>query len=74
MHALPKDTESCIVWLAPHAPGCGPRRRWRDVIRKDLKDIEVNEDELYEATRSRAGWRAMCRLGMDRQAEAQVAQ
>ena len=44
------------------------------MIRKDLKDIEVNEDKLYEATRSRAGWRAMCRLGMDRQAEAQVAQ
>ena len=45
------------------------------MIRKDLKDIEVNEDEWYEeATRSRAGWRATCKLGMERQEEAQVAQ
>ena len=52
-------------WLSQPRPRCGPRRRWKDVIRKDLKDIEVNEDEWYEeATRSRPGWRATCKLGM----------
>ena len=49
-------------------------KRWRDVIRKDLKDIEVDEDEWYEeAVRSRPGWRAMCRLGMENRAEVQAA-
>ncbi len=45
------------------------------MIRKDLKDTEVKEDERYEeATRSRANWRATCRLGMERHAEDQVGQ
>ena len=45
------------------------------MIWKDLKNIEVNEDEWYkEATRSRTGWRAKCKLGMERQADTQVAQ
>ena len=62
-------------WLPQKRPRCGPRRRWRDMIRKDLRDIEVKEDEWYEeATRSRAGWRDTCRLGMERHTEAQVAQ
>ena len=62
-------------WLPQKHPRCGPRRRWRDMIRKDLRDIEVKEDEWYEeATRSRAGWRDTCRLGMERHTEAQVAQ
>ena len=47
-------------WLPQKRPRCGPRRRWKDMIRKDLRDIEVKEDEWYEeATRSRAGWRDM---------------
>ena len=43
----------------PHpCPHEGPRR-WRDIIRKDLKTINATEDKWYEdATLSRAGWRA----------------
>ena len=35
------------------------------MIRRDLKDVEINEDEWYkEAVESRAGWRATCKLGV----------
>ena len=29
-------------------PRCGPKKRWRDVICKDLDYIGVNEDKWYE--------------------------
>ena len=64
-HRIPKS--ALFGWLPQSYPRCGPRRRWRDMIRKDLKDIEIKEEEWYEeATRSRPGWRAICRLGMER--------
>ena len=35
--------------------------------------IEVKEDEWYaEATRSRAGWKTMCELGLQRRGETQA--
>ena len=48
----PYDPKVCALWLAH--PHCGPRRRWKYVVRKDLKDIDVEESEWYtEARRSR---------------------
>lgn len=39
-------------------------------MKKDLKGVRINEEEWYEeARRSRTGWRAMCRLGMEEMAE-----
>ena len=52
-------------WLPESRPRCGPRRRWRDVICKDLKDISIAESKWYEeARRSRAGWRATYQDGL----------
>ena len=31
-------------WLQQPRPQGGPRRRWKDIIRQDLKDIGVDED------------------------------
>ena len=43
------------------------------MVRKDLKDIDVEESEWYsEARRSRGGWRVLCRLGMESHREAEV--
>ena len=40
-------------------------RKKVDVIRRDLKDIEMDESKWYEeATTSRAGWKAAYRLGL----------
>ena len=59
-HRLPKTM--LFGWLPQPRPRCGPRKRWRDVVCKDLKEVGLEEDEWYrEATRSRAGWRAMYR-------------
>lgn len=53
-------------WLAKTRPAGGPRKRWRDHIRKDLKLVGVSEsDWYYEATRSRNAWRAVYRVGLD---------
>ena len=41
-------------------------------MRKDLKDVKISEEEWYdEARRSRAGWRARCRMGIEEMVEAQ---
>ncbi len=63
-HRIPKS--ALFGWLIQPRPRCGPRRRWRDVIKKDL----VNESVWYEeACRSRPGWRAMYRLGLEKSVE-----
>ena len=65
---IPKS--ALFSWLPQPRPRCGPRRRWKDVIRRDLRDIEVGEDEWFEeATLSRAGWREICREGVERHSE-----
>ena len=72
-HRLPKS--ALFGWLPQPRPRCGPRKRWRDVVRKDLKDIEVEESEWYEeARKSRAGWRALYRAGLESCRETQGTQ
>ena len=72
-HRIPKST--LFGWLPQPRPRCGTRKRWRDVIRRDIKDIGMNESKWYtEATGSREGWRAMCSLGIGRNTEAQTLQ
>ena len=64
-HWLPKSV--LFGWLPQPHPRCGPRKRWRDVVRKNLKDIGMDEKKQYEeARRSRAGWKAVYRLGAER--------
>ena len=64
-HRTPKV--SLFSWLPQPRPRGGPRRRWRDMIRKDLKEIKVPEDEWYEAaTTSRQRWRATYSEGLER--------
>jgi hypothetical protein len=41
-HRLPKS--ALFGWMAQPRPRCGPiRKRWRDVVRRDLADVEVEE-------------------------------
>ena len=50
-----------------HVHWGGPKKEDREtVIRRDLKDVEINEDEWYEeVVETRAGWRATCKLGVE---------
>ena len=51
-HRIPKSV--LFGWLPQAHPRCGPRRRWKDVVRRDLKDIDVEDSGWYsEARRSR---------------------
>ena len=64
-HRMPKST--LFGWLPQPHPRCGPKKRWRDMMRRDFKDIEILEEEWYdEAVRSRAGWSTLCRDGLER--------
>ena len=55
---------SLCSWLPQPRPRGGPRKRWKDVIRKDLQRMKISEDEWYEAaTSSRAAWRGTYKQG-----------
>ena len=60
-HCIPKV---CLFsWLPQPHPCGGPRLRWRDLIRKDLK---VSEKQWYEvATTSRSRWRTTYSEGLE---------
>ena len=63
-HRTPKI---CLFsWLPQPRPRGGPRVRWRDVIRKDLKAINVSEDRWYdEASISRMRWKTTYKKGLE---------
>jgi len=72
-HRIPKQVFFGFL-KQPHPQG-GPKRRWKDVIRKDLKDLGVDEDKWYnEAVTSREGWRALWRRKTDRIPSGQAAE
>ena len=53
-------------WLPQARPRGSPRKRWRDVIRADLRTAKVSEDNWYQlATTSRQEWRALYREALD---------
>ena len=57
-HRIPKMT--LFGWLPQPRPQGGPRRRWRDTIRRDLKHLGIPEDKWYGiASTSRSEWQAI---------------
>ena len=63
-HHIPK---ACLFgWMPQSRPRGGSRLRWRNLIKKDLKEIKVSEDQWYEvATTSRSRWRATYTEGLE---------
>ena len=62
-YRIPKSTK--FGWLPQPRPRCGPKKKWKDVIRRHFIDIEVLEKEWYEeAVRLRAEWSTLCRDGL----------
>ena len=51
-------------WLPEPRPPGGPRKRWRDQIRQDLKAVGISEEDWFEEASHRAGWRAIYRQGL----------
>ena len=52
--------QRCLFgWLPQPRPRGGPRRRWRDVVKTDLRKAGIEEDQWFDlANSSRARWRA----------------
>ena len=54
-HRFPK---MCLFgWLPQKQPCGGPRRRWRDLAKKDLKAMEIGVD-WYNVAQDRGKWRS----------------
>ena len=62
---LPKRV--LFSWFPQPRPKCGPRKRWRDVIQKDLIHIHIGEDKWYEAASSRTEWRTLYHSGTEQE-------
>ena len=61
-HRIPKV---CLFsWLPQPRPRGGPRLRWRDLIRKDLKEIKVLEERWYQVATSRSRWKTTYTEGL----------
>ena len=45
-----------FAWLPKTRPRCGPKRRWRDVVKGDLTPLEVGVGSWFEVVQSRKMW------------------
>ena len=45
-----------FTWLPKTRPRCGPKRRWRDVVKGDLTALEVGTGSWFEVAQSRKMW------------------
>ena len=61
-------------WLPQPRPPGGPRKRWRDQIRVDLKAAGISEAVWYDEASSREEWRANYRLGLETDLQSQLHQ
>ncbi len=59
-HRLPK---MCLFsWLPQTRPKGGPRRRWRDLAKTDLKTVGLSDGSWYDKALDRKQWRDMKKL------------
>ena len=56
-------------WLPQTRPQGGPRRRWRDVVRCDLRAIAMSDENWYDAVLSRTSWRETYSAGLHADAQ-----
>ena len=70
--ARSQDPQVSAVWVA--VTTSPTRRPTKEMEGCDQERPEGAEDEWYEEAGSRAGWRAMCRLGMEELAETRQSQ
>ena len=60
-------------WLAQVRPFHGPKRRWRDLVKSDLRSLGIGDGCWYDQARDRRQWRELClRCSDDQQDYTQV--
>ena len=50
-------------WLPQTHPQGGPRRRWRDLVKSDLKAVGIQERGWYKEAQHRNQWYVTCKKG-----------
>ena len=68
-HGMPKM--ALFGWLPQPRPPGGPKKRWRDMIRQDLKALGISETEWYKHTSQRDCWRTIYLKGLTDQCSQQ---
>ena len=53
-YRIPKIT--LFSWLPQPRPRCGPKRRWRDVVKKDLQVANIKLTTWYDEAQHRREW------------------
>ena len=53
-----------FVWLPQRRPAHGTKQRWRDKVRKDLKQFGIDESSWFHKVQDRLYWRAVCKEGL----------
>ena len=60
-NAQPLNSQDVLLWLVIRKrPQSGPKKRWKDIIRKDLNDLKIPESCWYMydlANKSRSAWK-----------------
>ena len=47
-------------WLSHCRPFCGPRKRWRDFTKSNLKNVGISDGYWYCQAQEREKWRSIC--------------
>ena len=51
-------------WLPQRRPAHGVKMRWRDKVRKDLKNVDIQEENWFAIAQERGEWKAVCKEGL----------
>ena len=47
-------------WFPKKRPFCGPRKRWKDAVSRDLQKLKLAPDSWFDLACDRAKWRSVC--------------
>ena len=61
---IPKIT--MFSWFPQTRPQGGPRKKWRDLVKPDLKDVGIQVRGWYEEAQHRKQWYVTCNEGLSR--------
>ena len=68
-HHIPKNT--LFSWLLQPRPRGGPRRRWRDLVKRDMKVAQIHESSWFEVAFHRGKWHTTYSDGLNNYQQSQ---
>ena len=71
-HRIPKKT--LFSWLPQPCPHGGPRRRWRDLVKRDMKAAQIDESSWFEVVLHKGKWHTAYSDGLNNYQQSQLQQ